>query len=378
MRRIVIIGSGIVGAAIAYELSSIPYCQVTLVDRQVPASGSTGAALGLLMGVVSQKTKGRGWRLRCQSLERYETLLPELESLTGESIPCNRRGLVKLLFAGDNWQKWEKLAAIRRDLGWELQLWDLPTLQKYCPQIDRAIGAIYSPRDWQIDPAALTRTLVKAAQIRGVECQFEVTIRDCLSTPLEETENSLCTHIETTAGTLELDDLIVAAGLGSTPLSDRLKQPVEMRPVLGQALRLKLPHTLGNSDFQPVITGNDVHIVPLGGGEYWLGATVEFADAAGEVTADPALFDQMRAEAIAFCPDLARGEILRSWSGKRPRPEGQPAPIITRLPSYSNVFLATGHYRNGVLLAPATALAIRKLITTSPNFSQEMERLTDN
>lgn len=365
MRRVVIIGSGIIGAAIAYELSSIPHLRVTLIDRQVPASGSTGAALGLLMGVISQKTKGLGWQLRRQSLERYKTLLPELDSLTGETIPCNRQGLVKLLFAGDNWQKWEKLAAIRRDRGWELQLWDSSILQKYCPQInrDRAIGAIYSPRDWQIDPSALTRVLVKAARIRGVECKFGVAVRDCLSIPLDGAENRQCDRIETTEGILELDNLIVAAGLGSTPLSDRLKQPVEIRPVLGQALHLKLSHSLGNQDFQPVITGNDVHIVPLGGGEYRLGATVEFPNESGEVTADPDLLEKMREEAISFCPALARGEILRSWWGKRPRPEGQPAPILTRLSGYSNVFLATGHYRNGILLAPATALAIRELIT---------------
>ncbi|MBP0018653.1 MAG: FAD-binding oxidoreductase [Cyanobacteria bacterium SBLK] len=367
MRRVVIIGSGIIGAAIAYELSSIPHLRVTLVDRQVPASGSTGAALGLLMGVISQKTKGRSWRLRCQSLERYETLLPELESLTGETIPCNRRGLVKLLFSGDDWQKWEKLSALRRDRGWDLQLWDSSTLQKYCPQInrERAIAAVYSPRDWQIDPSALTRVLVKAARMRGVKCKFGVMVRDCLSIPLNGAENRQCDRIETTEGILELDELIVAAGLGSTPLSDRLKQPVKMRPVLGQALHLQLPHPLGNLDFQPVITGNDIHIVPLEGGEYRLGATVEFPDESGEVTANPVFLEKMREEAISFCPDLARGEILRSWWGKRPRPEGQPAPIITRLSGYSNVFLATGHYRNGVLLAPATALAIRELIVDS-------------
>lgn len=363
MRNIVIIGSGIVGAAIAYELSLIPDLKITLVDRQVPASGSTGAALGLLMGVVSQKTKGRSWQLRQTSLERYETLLPELESLTGETIPCNRHGLVKLLFAEDNWQKWEKLATIRQTQGWELQLWDTATVQKYCPQVssDRAIGAIYSPRDWQIDPTILTRVLVQAAQMRGVKCQFGVTVRDCCSESLDGAEARQCRYVETTAGILECDDLIITAGLGSTLLTSYLKYPVDIRPVLGQALHLKLPQSLGNPDFQPVITSSDIHVVPFGGGEYGIGATVEFPDDRGEVSADRALFDRMWDTAIAFCPDLAQGEILRSWSGKRPRPEGQPAPIITPLSGYNNVILATGHYRNGVLLAPATALTVREL-----------------
>jgi glycine/D-amino acid oxidase-like deaminating enzyme len=74
------------------------------------------------------------------------------------------------------------------------------------------------------------------------------------------------------------------------------------------------------------------------------------------------LLEEVRRQAIAFCPDLADGEILRSWSGKRPRPEGRPAPIIEALAGYNNVILATGHYRNGVLLAPATAVIVREMI----------------
>ncbi len=62
--------------------------------------------------------------------------------------------------------------------------------------------------------------------------------------------------------------------------------------------------------------------------------------------------------AIAFCPDLKQATILETWSGKRPRPEGIPAPIIEKLSGYGNVLLATAHYRNGVLLAPATALEV--------------------
>jgi glycine/D-amino acid oxidase-like deaminating enzyme len=111
-----------------------------------------------------------------------------------------------------------------------------------------------------------------------------------------------------------------------------------------------------------VITGDDVHIVPVGQGEYWVGATVEFPNEQGDVVADSTLLEQVKRDAIAFCPPLANATILRTWTGKRPRPEGRPAPVIGQLPGYSNVLLATGHYRNGVLLAPATAFAIRDVI----------------
>lgn len=89
---------------------------------------------------------------------------------------------------------------------------------------------------------------------------------------------------------------------------------------------------------------------------------MEFPDALGEVTAQEEWLAQVWKKAIALCPELASSQILSRWSGKRPRPEGEPAPIIRPLAGYNNVLLATGHYRNGILLAPATALAIKDYI----------------
>jgi glycine oxidase len=71
--RIVVIGCGVVGAAIAYELSRIPQFEITVLDQQPPAQAATGAALGVLMGIISQKTKGRAWHLRQTSIRRYAT-----------------------------------------------------------------------------------------------------------------------------------------------------------------------------------------------------------------------------------------------------------------------------------------------------------------
>jgi len=107
-------------------------------------------------------------------------------------------------------------------------------------------------------------------------------------------------------------------------------------------------------------------LVPLGNGEYWVGATVEFpAETVGNAMAPlPDQLEQMWTGAIGFCPALANAEIHQSWSGLRPRPQGQPAPIIGPLDGYENVLLATGHYRNGVLLAPATAQLVRDMIVS--------------
>ena len=362
MSQVVIIGCGVVGAAIAYELSLIPGLTITVLDKQPPAQAATGAALGVLMGVISHKIKGNAWKMRQTSIQRYETLIPELEALLERQIPFNRQGILMLCFAGEDLSHWEKLVEIRQSQGWHLEIWDAAQLQSRCPQLSHEmIGAIYSPQDRQLDPVALTLALVDAAQRNGVTFKFGVTVLE------DECTNADIRHIQTTAGQVDVDWLIVAAGLGSTPFTASLKQPIDIRPVLGQALHLRLAQPIGRADFQPTITGNDVHIVPVTDTECWVGATVEFPSNGDEIVADAALLEKVKQQAIAFCPSLEEATIIKTWSGLRPRPEGRPAPVIGLLPGYSNVLLATGHYRNGVLLAPATAHAIRELITRSLN-----------
>ncbi|OYE05889.1 NAD(P)/FAD-dependent oxidoreductase [Nostoc sp. 'Peltigera membranacea cyanobiont' 232] len=364
--NVVIIGCGVVGAAIAYELSLVKGLKITVCDRQPPAQASTGAALGVLMGAISQKIKGKAWQMRQTSIQRYETLIPELEALTGRKIPFNRQGILMLLSDSslEVMSAWEKLVEIRHSQGWHLEIWDTAKLQNICPQVDceKITGAVYSPQDRQLDPTALTLALVEAAQQNGVTFKFGVTVLDAQTSP-PESSSQFCVQLETTEGKIGADWFVVAAGLGSTPLTAKLNQIIDIRPVLGQALQMRVGHPLGNPDFQPVITGNDVHIVPVGGTDYWIGATVEFPCNGNEIPPNQELLESVREQAIAFCPELATATILRTWSGLRPRPEGRPAPVIGKLPGFSNILLATGHYRNGVLLAPATAYAIREMIS---------------
>ena len=122
-------------------------------------------------------------------------------------------------------------------------------------------------------------------------------------------------------------------------------------------------------DLEPVITANDINIVPLGGNEYWIGATVEFPADDENIIIDEFKLDIVKQELIAICPALAQAKVLRKWSGLRPRPDGEPAPVIRYLSGFQNILLATGHYRNGVLLAPATAQTIREMILKKSQIS---------
>jgi glycine/D-amino acid oxidase-like deaminating enzyme len=378
--NVVIIGCGVVGAAIAYELSLVKGLNITVLDKQPPAQAATGAALGVLMGIISHKIKGKAWRLRQTSIQHYESLIPELEALTNRKIPFNRQGILMLLVGNadssvpdEEISQWEKLTEIRHTQGYQLEIWDTVKIKNICPQIEdkNIIAAIYSPQDRQLDPTALTLALVAAAQKNGVTFKFGVNVLGITPPPnplpaSREGGQNFCQQLETTEGKFAADWFVVAAGLGSSPLTAPLNQMLDIRPVLGQALQLRLGYSLGNPDFQPVITGNDVHIVPVGNGDYWVGATVEFpTNGTYEIPPNTELLESVKQQAIAFCPDLANATTIRTWSGLRPRPEGRPAPIIEKLSGFSNVLLATGHYRNGILLAPATADAIREMIISN-------------
>ena len=321
-----------------------------------------------MMAVISSKTKGRTWRLREASLKRYQSLIPELEAKTGITIPVNYNGIVKLLFAEDKLDRWQKLAQTRSVQGWGLEILTPSQLKNRCPHValENLIGAVYSPSDRQINPQILTKALVTAAQENGVDFQFQT---DCKIPSLTSdseldvsSENKTCNLVETSAAKLNCDRLIIAAGLGSAHLTKSLNTAVDIRPVLGQALKLQLDQDLGLESFQPVVTGNDILFVPLGDRQYWLGATVEFPNKDGNVVAQPNLLTNFKQEAEAFCPAIANAKILSSWQGMRPRPFGQAAPVIGKLEGFENVWLATAHYRNGVLLAPGTAQEIKRLL----------------
>jgi glycine/D-amino acid oxidase-like deaminating enzyme len=320
------------------------------------------------MAVISHKVKDRNWQLRERSLKRYQTLIAELEALTGRVIQHNTQGILSLCFEAEDLPRWQSLQAIRHKQGYELELWEPERVGDRCPHLSTAevIAGIYSPQDFQVNPTDLTLALVAGAQANGAEFHFDQPVVgfDGAEADTAPQEDHCCAVVHTPDQSFATDAIVISAGLGTLPLTQTLHQPIPIGPVLGQALRLHLDKPLGNLDFQPVINGNDIHLVPLGDDDYWVGATVEFPpetsfEDALAMSAEADRLDEVLDGAIAYCPALAEGTITQRWSGLRPRPQGQAAPVIQGLAGYGNIWLATGHYRNGVLLAPATALAVR-------------------
>ncbi|MGC9505267.1 NAD(P)/FAD-dependent oxidoreductase, partial [Baaleninema sp.] len=273
-------------------------------------------------------------------------------------------------FPGEKLEKWDKWVQMRREQGFPLEIWSPQAVKSRYPKLatDAIEAAVYSPRDRQIQPIPLTQALVDAARGNGVRFEFGATVMDAEVTnaEMEVPETRHCRTLiykdiykETQHHTT--DWVVLSAGLGSTPFSQVLREPVTIQPVLGQALELAIDLP---SDY-PVVTAHDVHLVSAAEGRAWVGATVEFPDAKGYVVSNPSLLQTLKSEAAQFYPELAMAEVRRQWQGLRPRPVDRSAPVIETLPGYHNVLLATGHYRNGVLLAPATAEAVCMLLLNS-------------
>ncbi len=364
--RVAIVGAGIVGAAIAYELAEDARYEITVYDQALGPveenltfySGGTGAALGLLMGAISKREKGLNLRRRLTGVDWYDRVIPELEGLLDLKIPYNRQGILMMQYTDHKTEQhleqdvaqWRKLAAVRSTQNRKLEIWQPKQIQVLCPQVNvsNVATAIYSPGDRQVHPVRLTRALITAAEQRG--------IRFVWNTRLGEMPQ-------------DCEVMVVAAGMGSVEIGGVAgRVGLECSPVLGQGIRVRMPYPLGNPKFQPVITGDDTHVVAVEQSvencEYWIGATVEFESETAGLDAKPEMLEAMWERAIALVPELELAERLHSWQGVRSRPVGRPAPVIEWADDGKTVLLATGHYRNGVLLAPATAIEVREMLGT--------------
>ncbi|MFQ3614511.1 MAG: FAD-dependent oxidoreductase, partial [Cyanobacteriota bacterium] len=259
---VVVIGCGIVGCAIAHELA-VAGLSVIGIDAGDPAAGSTGAALGVLVGISSQQPSGDVVSLRLKSLERFDPLIARLEEDLGRSLPVNRRGLLQLLKEGEA-ETWQATLLARQAAGYPLHLLSPSEIGSLQPGLrtDRA-GAIYSPQDRQIQPKLLTQALLEAAQRHGARFFFHQPVQRFKRSP----DPPFRVHaVYTPDLTLSAGQVILAAGLGSSPLADELELRVPLQAVKGQALRVKAPDLL----LGPVVTDEDLHLVPLGDGSLWV------------------------------------------------------------------------------------------------------------
>jgi len=366
-RSVVVVGGGLVGLATAWWLQSHGH-QVLLVD---PQDGSCGdgslngsqAALGVLMAQVFQRSRGRAWRLRLQSLALWQRWRQDLES-RGHGLAW-RPGLLLLAADHQELERQRQLAADPQRHGLPLAIWSRDELAGHSPELPAGVGGLYSAADGQLDP----QSTIRALQTDGLAAGM---IRHTTRALALEPKGEGWRVLMESGGAVEAEWLLLCAGLESPSLLEPLGVVKAMEPVLGQALELEWAEAADptpgarptpNWSWPGAVVRGGINLVPRpdlpGGRRFWLGATLEPG-----IQANPLALQALRELAGGAPPWLAAARELRRWQGLRCRPVGQPAPVLEEVAP--RLLLISGHYRNGVLLAPASADWARQWIDARP------------
>ena len=353
-RTVIVVGAGLVGLSCAWWLQRRGH-RVLLVESAQGESGSA-AALGLLMAQVFHRSSGRAWRLRQQSLALWQAWRQEL---AGRGRPIAwREGLLLLAADGMEVERLQWLQGERARQGIGLEWWDPEQVESLTPPPPGpAVGGLYSPQDGQLDPAQAMEAFHSDATAAGLSSRTDTVAA------VERARGSRGWRVVLASGLqLETEWLVLCAGMGSAALLNPLlggepggegKEGL-LEPVLGQALELELPTAVaaGGWSWPGALVWQGTNLVPRpdlpGGRLFWLGATLEPGR-----QGDPGALEELRHLGGGAPAWLREARERRRWEGLRARPAGRPAPWQEEVAP--GLLVATGHYRNGVLLAPATA-----------------------
>ena len=357
---ILVVGGGIMGLAIALELRQ-QGASVAILSRDFAAAASHAAA-GMLAPRAEGIPPGPMLDLCLASLERYPDWVAKIEALTGQSVGYWPSGILAPRFqlpdalgqpANQRFQENQSVQATDVDQG---QWLTAEALAHYQPGLGFGVkGAFWYPEDGQVNNQALVKALRTAVLDLGVTIHEGVG-----ATALRQSQGRIERVCTAQAGDFQADHVVLAAGAWSYDLL-----PVPVFPKKGEMASLRVPLALGTvQPLQRVLFGENIYIVPRQDGRIVLGATSQEVGFAPGNTA--AGVNQLLANAIALLPWLADCTLEQTWWGYRPATPDE-MPILGPGPA-ANLTLATGHYRNGILLAPITAHLISETLAgRTPN-----------
>lgn len=346
---VAVVGGGVIGLAAAWRVAA-DGATVALVDPQ-PGRGATWAAAGMLAAVTeAEATSPALAGLSLASAARWPSWAAELSAASGVDVAPSSRGTLVVAVNDDDRRAVDDLAALHAELGLPSTRLTGREAQRLEPSLHPRLRAgLDVPDDRSIDPRRVTAALLAALDRHGVEVVArrarrvgagEVTLED--------------------GAALRAGTVVVAAGAAAPDLG---VPPVPVRPVKGQILRLRAePAELPGRTIRALVRGSSVYLVPRPDGGLVVGATMEELGWSDTLTAGAV--HQLLHDAMEVLPGVSEMELAETTVRHRPATPDN-APVIGAS-SVPGVVLATGHHRNGVLLAPVTADAVADLVGGRP------------
>jgi glycine oxidase len=349
---VAIIGGGVIGASIAFELAG-EKLRVVVLDRQQPGREASWAAAGMLSPAPDSPRDLPLVPLGRESLRIYPDFVAAIEEASGQLAAYAREGALEIFSAPTAEAERDRRVAECRRLGLAAEPVTLDTARQWEKAIGPGARAVaWLSNEGTVEPRSLTSAVIAAAQRRGAQIRA-----DCGVMALTFEPNH-CTGVVAGGEAISASHVIVAAGCFSSTIAagaELISRYAPTRPVRGQMMALR-PDGVS---LQKVLRSERGYLVPRRDGRIVAGSTSEAAGFEKRVT--PAGMRQIFDAALELFPGLAGAEVLETWAGLRP---GTPDDLPILGPTdIEGLLIATGHYRNGILLAPLTAKLVREWIT---------------
>ena len=357
---VVVVGGGVIGCFIAYELSKAGLEVVVVEKGQVGAEASSAAA-GLLVPLHMAEEERALFELHLASTKMFPTFVPELEEETGVSVEYIPSGILRVaLNEEEETARLSQFQKLGETFGMAITRLDAAELHSLEPELAPAVcGGIFSHDEAYINNGRLVFALARGASVRNVRF-----LEGCLATGVKRT-NGRFSALQTNEGEISAGHLVIATGAWSRVFCEALDMTIPVAPARGQMLAVTTIQRL----LQRPINSSNGALVPRADGSVHVGATVEHVGFDKRNT--PEAIADLLERGTAIVPALSDGRVERMWSGFRPFCEDG-LPVIGGLPRWENVSVATGHFTMGITGSPITAKIIKELIVDG-HWDQSME-----
>jgi glycine oxidase len=344
---VIVLGGGIIGAALAEELARHGQRIVVLERGRIGAEASAAAA-GILAAQMDLPSPGPFFEL-CQSARRlYPRWVEHLQRRSGLSVGYHVDGLLYLAMDGREERAMEQRARWQRRQGLRVDRWSPKEVRRHEPAVDGKVKrGFHFPTEAQVDNVALMTALASACRKAGVELRERTSVRRLLL------RGGAVRGVETNHGALEAP--VVVNCLGSwANMGGTFPVPLPVEPARGQILSFQGPPRL----LRHAVMAEQAYAVQRKDGRILVGSTVERAGFKKALTFEG--IHQILCGARRLISALDGGTFLEAWAGFRPlTKDGLP---ILGATGVEGLYAATGHFRHGILLAPITAHLLAQLI----------------